>query len=262
MGFFTSLRFLTILPVPWHRGATAEETGRSVVYFPLVGLLLGLVLVGLDELFVLVDLPSSVANVLLIVAMVILTGALHLDGFIDTCDGAMVRSTPAERLKIMADSRVGSFGVVGASCLILLKYTAIAAVPENLRVPALIMMPSLSRWAMVYAIAAFAYAREAGTGQAFKKQASWQRLATATVIAVLISLVLAGLSGLALMAGLWIVVLGIAMFLRFRLGGLTGDSYGAINELSEVLVLIALPLLARVVSTNFIGPWQVFDLSK
>jgi adenosylcobinamide-GDP ribazoletransferase len=261
LGFFTSLRFLTIIPWPWSREASPEEVGKSIVYFPLVGLLLGLILVGCDELFGL-RLSTSLTSILLIVVMIILTGALHFDGFIDTCDGALVRSSPEERLKIMADSHVGSFGVVAACCLILVKYVALSDVPDDMRISALVIMPALSRWSMVYALFAFPYARPIGTGQAFKKQANWQRMAIAMLVAALIAAVMAGWSGLAVMGALWLVVFGVAAFLRRRLGGLTGDSYGAINELSEVLVLILLPLLAEVMSTHFIGPWELIDFAK
>ena len=258
MGFLISLKFLTILPLPWHREASPREIGQAVVYFPVVGLLLGFILVGLDKLFGLA-LPLSVANVLLIIFAIVLTGALHLDGFIDTCDGALVRSSPQERLRIMSDSHVGSFGVIGAVCLILLRYVALGTVPEHLRSSALVIMPMLGRWTMVYAIGAFPYAREQGTGRVFKDQASRQRVAIATVAAVVLSALLAGWSGLSLMAAVWLIILGIAWFLRLRLGGLSGDTYGAINELSEILALILLPLLADAVTTHFVGPWHIFD---
>jgi len=259
MGLFIALRFLTILPIPWRREVDARQIGRSIVYFPLVGLLMGFLLVGLDELFGLF-LPLSLVNVLLIIAMILLTGALHLDGFIDTCDGAMIRSTPEERLGIMADSRVGSFGVIGACCLILTKYLALAAVPDNLRMPALAIMPMLSRWAMVWALGLFPYARKEGTGVVFKEQANWPRVTIASFMALILSSLLAGLSGLALAGSLCLIVLGAANFLRYRLGGLNGDTYGAIDELSEVLALALLPVLASVMSTNFLGPWDVFQL--
>ena len=258
MGFLVALRFLTIIPLPWHREASAIEIGRSVIYFPLVGLFLGLILVGLDQLLGLV-LPLFLVNALLIIAMVILTGALHLDGFIDTCDGVMVRSSAEERLSVMADSRVGSFGTIGACCLLLLEFAALSSITESGRVPALLLMPVLSRWAMVYAIFAFPYAKEVGTGQAFKQQANWQRFAIATAMTLLISLALCGLSSLALMAAIWLIVFGVAAFFKLRLAGLSGDTYGAINELAEVLVLILLPLLAKEITTPFTGPWQNFD---
>ena len=254
MGFLASLRFLTIIPLPLRREASAVETGRSIIYFPLVGLFLGGILVGLDQLFGLV-LPLFLVNALLIIALVILTGALHVDGLIDTCDGVMVRSSPAERLEVMADSHVGSFGIIGAGCLLLLQFAALVAVPEDLRIPALILMPVLSRWTMVYAIFAFPYAKKVGVGQTFKQQASWWRMALATLMALIIALAVAGLSGLTLMAVLWLIVFGVAAYLRLRLDGLNGDTYGAINEMAEVLTLIILPLLAKVMTTSFFGLW-------
>jgi adenosylcobinamide-GDP ribazoletransferase len=198
-------------------------------------------------------------NALLIITMVVFTGALHVDGFIDTCDGVMVRSSAEERLRIMADSRVGSFGVIGACCLFLLLYVALASVPKDLRNPALIVMPVLSRWAMVYAIFAFPYARKVGSGQIFKKQTNWWRMALTTLITLLISLALAGLSGVALMAALWLIVSGVAGFLRVRLAGLSGDTYGAINEMTAVFTLILLPVLAKTITTHIIGPLEIFD---
>lgn len=242
------------------REAGARELGRSVVYFPLVGVLLGFILLGLDRLFLLA-LPLAVVNVLLIIAMVILTGAIHLDGFIDTCDGALERGSPAERLKIMSDSRVGSFGVIGAVSLVLLKYAALAALPEDgaVRAPALVLMPLISRWAMVYAISAYPYARQVGTGKAFKEHASWQRFAISTAVVAVLASLLAGLSGLALIGAVWLTVAAVARFLKGRLGGLSGDTYGAVNELSEVMVLVLLPLLADVLTMHFIGPWNIFQ---
>ena len=261
MGFFVALRFLTVIPLPWRREASATEIGRSVIYFPLVGLFLGLILVGIDKLLGLA-LPLFLVNALLIITVVVLTGALHLDGWIDTCDGVMMSSSAEDRLRVMDDSHVGSFGVIGACCLFLLKYAALASVSEELRIPALILMPVLGRWAMVYAIFAFPYAKRAGTGQAFKQQASWWGMGLATLATLAISSVLAGLSGLALMAALWFIVFGVAAFFKLRLEGLSGDTYGAINELAEVLVLILLPLLAKEITTPFTGPWQNFDFES
>ncbi|RLC93212.1 MAG: adenosylcobinamide-GDP ribazoletransferase [Chloroflexi bacterium] len=259
MGLLLALKFLTVIPLPPRHQAAAEDTGRSVVYFPVAGLLLGLILVGLDRLLELA-LPASLTNLLLVIVMVAITGALHLDGLADTCDGVMLRTSPRERLRIMADSHVGTFGVVGVCLIILLKYVALSAISDDLRVPALLLMPSLSRWAMVFAIGSFTYARETGTGQTFKSQASSGRVAIASVMAIVISVTVAGYGGLALIAALCCVVFGMASWFRQRLGGLTGDTYGAISEVVEVLVLILLPLLARIVSTHFIGPWDVYNL--
>jgi adenosylcobinamide-GDP ribazoletransferase len=242
MGFWAALQFLTIFPTPLRRKVTARTPGQSLLYFPLVGLMLGGILLGLHYGLILV-LPSSVVNALLIIALAILTGAHHLDGFIDTCDGVIAGKTRKERLSIMSDTKVGTFGIVGVVLLLLLKYVSLSASPI---LPALLLMPTLSRWAMVSIIFTFPYAKRSGMGLAFKQGATWQRLTIATVISLIVAVALLKLWGLVLMAALWLIAFGIASYFRSRLGGLTGDNYGAINELAEVLVLLLLILIGRI----------------
>jgi len=242
MGFWAALQFLTILPTPIRHKVTAKTSGKSLIYFPLVGLILGAILLGLNYVLILV-LPSTVVNALLIIALVILTGAHHLDGFIDTCDGVIAGESKKERLTIMSDSKVGAFGIVGVVLLLLLKYVSLSAAPI---LPALLLMPTLSRWTMVSIIFTFPYAKRYGMGLAFKQGANWQRLTITTVISLVVAVALLKLWGLVLMAALWLIAFGIASYFRSRLGGLTGDNYGAINELTEVLVLLLLVLIGRI----------------
>lgn len=246
MGFWAALQFLTILPSPVGRAFTREEIGQALIYFPVVGLLLGLVLWGLDTGLSRV-LPSLPVDVLLVAALVILTGAMHVDGFIDTCDGAAASRTAEERLAVMADSRVGAFGVAGGSLLLLLKVAALASLGPGVRVAALILAPVMGRWSMVYAVYAYPYAKgENGKGYAFKRGATGTRTAVATAIGLAIALVVArSWHGPALFGAIFIgVVMGCA-YVRSRLGGLTGDSYGAVNEVAEVLTFLLLPLIWR-----------------
>ena len=237
MSFLSALRFLTVIPLPLGCKASPEEVGRSLGYFPLVGLLLGLILVGLDRGLGLA-LPPSVVNGLLVVALALVTGAMHLDGFIDTCDGLVGGRTPQQRWDVMRDSRVGAFGVVGAFCLLLLKYVSLGGLPESSRVATLVLMPTLGRWAVVCCIYAFPYARPEGLGKAFKEQADWPKVAAATMFALTTSVVLLRLGGVVLILGLVLIILALATFLHRRLGGLTGDNYGAIIEIGEVVALL------------------------
>jgi len=172
-----------------------------------------------------------------------MTGAQNIDGFIDTCDGVFAGKSKKERLAIMSDTKVGAFGIVGVLLLLLLKYTSLFSVSAIL--PALLLMTTLSRWTMVSMIFTFPYAKKSGMGLPFKQGATWQRLSIATVIALIVAVILLKLWGLALMAVLWLIAFGIASYFRSRLGGLTGDNYGAINELSEVLVLLLIILIER-----------------
>ena len=241
MGFWAALQFLTIFPTPLRHKVTATTSGQSLTYFPLVGLILGAILLGLHYGLILL-LPSSAVNALLIIALVILTGAHHLDGFIDTCDGVIAGKSKKERLAIMSDTNVGAFGIVGAILLLLLKYASLSSAPI---LPALLLMPTLSRWIMVSIIFIYPYAKSSGMGLAFKQGATWQRLTIATTIAFIVAVAVLKLWGLVLMAALWLIAFGIAGYFRSRLGGLTGDNYGAINELAEVLVLLLLILIGR-----------------
>ena len=237
MGFFAALRFLTVIPLPSRRQAVPEKVGRSLGYFPLVGLLLGLLIMGLDRGLELV-LPTSVVSGLLVVVLVLATGAIHLDGFIDTCDGLVAGRTPQQRWEVMRDSRVGAFGVVGACCLLLLKYVSLAGLPESSRMAALVLMPVLGRWAVVCSISAFPYARPEGLGKAFKDGATWPGVALATIIALAASVGFLQLKGLAIMFGVGLVTLTLSLILKRKFAGLTGDTYGAVIEVAEVTAVI------------------------
>lgn len=247
MSFLTALQFLTTIPIPWQREARQEDLARSIVYFPVVGLIIGLILAGLSWLLAII-LPSVVANVLLIVSMVILTGAIHLDGFVDTCDGIAGHKSVEERWKVMHDSRAGAFGIIGLALLLLVKYVSLNSIPWPLMIATLLFMPVVSRWAMVYAIFAYPYARPTGLGKAFNQGARWPRFTVATLTTVVIAVVLTPLihlTGLVLMFAIWVITVVLATYLKSKFSGLTGDTYGAINEVAEGSVLILINILVR-----------------
>ena len=242
MGFWTALQFLTIFPTPLKHKVLHETSGQSLPYFPLVGLILGTLLFGLHYSLSLI-LPSAIIPVLLIGTLAVLTGTQSLDGFVDTCDGVFAGKSRKERLAIMSDTKIGSFGIVGVVLLLMIKYVSLLSV--SMILPALLLMPALSRWVMVFMIFAFPYAKKSGMGLPFKLGATWQRLAVATIITLVVSVFLLRWWGLALMFTVWLIAFGVASYFRSRLGGLTGDNYGAINEISEVLVLLLVILIGR-----------------
>jgi len=252
MTFLAALRFLTIFRLGWLREPRLEELKRSAGYFPLVGVIIGLVLVGLNWLLSLL-LPPPVVNILLIVALVIITGALHLDGFLDTCDGIGGHRTPEERWQIMDDSRAGGFGVIGVSCLLLTKYISLNSIPGSLLTATLVLMPVAGRWAMVYAIFAYPYAKPSGLGKTFQEETDWQALTLATITALAVAIGWAWwgnlayfyLVGPAVLAATWLLIVLVATCLKRKFAGLTGDTYGAINEITEVWILILVSMLAH-----------------
>ncbi|HEX4143602.1 MAG TPA: adenosylcobinamide-GDP ribazoletransferase [Pirellulales bacterium] len=235
LGFAAALQFLTISPPLVRRLFTDAELVASVGYFPLVGLLLGGILAiwdaGLRWL-----LPVEVASVLVLAAWIVLTGGLHIDGFLDSCDALLGGRTPEERLTILRDERVGAFAVAGGFLLLMLKFTALARLESS--ASALLVACVLGRWLICLAILLFPYARAQGLGRTMKDQAGRREGLLATLLAVLAVGVIAPVWGLwativAVLVGAW-----AARFTLRRLPGLTGDSYGAICELGEVAVLV------------------------
>jgi len=251
LSFFTALRFLTIIPLPFRSKEGPEELGHSTVFFPVVGLLIGLLLLGVNALFRLF-LPSEVVNGLLIVSLVEISGALHLDGFVDTCDGIAGHKSVEERWRVMHDSRAGAFGIVGVALVLLLKYITLSSIPGNLVTVALLLTPVVSRWAMVYTIVAYPYARQEGLGKAFKQSAGWHQLVAATIITLVLVILSAWFAGITyfflvgpvVMLAIWVIIVLAALYFKRKFSGLTGDTYGAINEIAELFVLILVCLLA------------------
>lgn len=234
ISLLTAFQFLTTFPAVIRRAFTAQELGRAVGFFPLVGLALGGVLFGLGSGLRLIF-PLPVVAIFILATWLLLTRALHFDGFLDTCDGLFGGFTPERRLEIMRDSRVGAFGVAGGGMLLLAKYSAIVSL---LYFFGLLLAPVMGRWVLSMAIFAYPYAREKGLGRDMKDNVRWLQVILATVIAVAAAWFFAGWTGLLAFALVGIVVwLGAGFILR-RIPGLTGDSYGALCELTELVVLL------------------------
>ena len=233
-SLLAAFQFLTTFPAVIRRAFTAQELGRAVGYFPAVGLALGGVLYGLGSGLQLIFPVQGVA-VFILAAWLLLTRALHFDGFLDTCDGLFGGFTPEKRLEIMRDSRVGAFGVAGGGMLLLAKYAAIISLPH---LSGLVLAPVLGRWTASIAIFAFPYAREKGMGRDMKDNVHWPQVILATVVSVLVAWLVVGWMGFLAFAIAGAVLWLGAGFILHRIPGLTGDSYGALCELVELVVLI------------------------
>jgi len=233
-----AVAFLTRLPVPPGREVDEVDVGRSAAFFPLVGLVLGAVLVVVAALLAR-HLPSSVLSVLLVALLAALTGALHLDGVADTFDALGSPSADrARRLEILRDSRIGAHGATALVLVVLLKLTALHAVLASGAVAAVLLFPALARCVATIALVRFPYARVQGLGAAFAAHGS-PRDALAVSAATLVATWLLG-GGPAVLAAL--VASGVVLlFVRRvagRLGGVTGDVCGAAIELAEAAFLV------------------------
>ena len=233
-GLRLAIGFLTVLPVA---PAGEARMGPARAWFPLVGLGLGGVLLALD-VAAREGLPSLVVGAILVAALLVLTRAIHTEGFLDCCDGLFGAYTREDRLRILRDTHVGAFAVIGGAALLLLKWSALAGIPDEARTGLLLVFPCLSRLGMVTTMALFPYAREQGLGTSFQEgRTLWQvglGLATATVASVLFL----GGGGAILLGVVVVVSLGLGRWMTGMLGGMTGDTYGAVNEVGEVAVLV------------------------
>lgn len=262
MEFILALQFLTAIPVSIRGRVEDRNLARSMAYYPLVGLILGII-AALMYALISLKLPGPVSNLAVIVLMVMITGNLHLDGLMDTVDG-IYSGRPRERiLEIMKDSRVGSHGVVAGVLTLLAKYTLLWQIPHQTMLFTLVIVPALGRWSQVYGSAMFSYARaEGGTGtftdMVGKRELFWSSVTVlaAIVIGFLLQsgfltvavlnkevVVTALVRSGALAGTVFVCTAGLGRYISGKLGGLTGDTYGAINECVEVVSLLALLII-------------------
>lgn len=241
-----AVQFLTILPVGHLSAPSPADLAGSMAWFPLVGAAIG----GAAGVFGwFVGGGGLVSSVAALAAAALLTGALHLDGFVDTVDGLVGGRDREARLAIMRDSRVGAVGVVSVWFLLSLKaafLTLLSGVPF---IASLAVAAGLGRWAQVCSAYFLPYARpEGGTGKAFVDGSSLIALAVATGwLAVILFLAVwaGGLPVHACLAAAACVAGGVVLsgaYFRRTLGGVTGDTLGGVSEVSETLGLAALGL--------------------
>ncbi|MGH7830796.1 MAG: adenosylcobinamide-GDP ribazoletransferase [Candidatus Binatia bacterium] len=228
-----ALKFLTIFPWPKAFPTTPEEIGRSAAFFPVVGLCLGAVVVLFDRLLYLY-LEATLLSIVLVTVMILLTRGFHLDGLGDTFDGLGTNGGSEEALKAMKDSRIGIFGLLAIVVVLAFKFHSVAVMESYL---GLLVAPILSRWAMVV-LAYGSQPAHAGLGQIMVENVRGRHLLFATLFT------LAGVTVFAGRVGLWIAfwvslvaLLGRSYFHR-RLGGVTGDTFGAVAEITEALSFV------------------------
>jgi adenosylcobinamide-GDP ribazoletransferase len=213
-----------------------------MAFYPLAGALIGGLLAGLAYLLATAGLPAAAP--LLPAAMVLaawtgLTGALHLDGWADCCDALFVPASRERQLEILRDPRLGSFGGVGLAILLLVKLAAIQGVLGSASgLLILIAVPVMARWALVIAARSAPLARPDGMAAHFRQGLGWREVIIASVTAA-VSTALVGWRGLVLIVAVAAAMLVMSRLAVARLGGLTGDVYGAIVELADAAALVA-----------------------
>jgi adenosylcobinamide-GDP ribazoletransferase len=232
-----AFQFLTILPWPRPEVHRLEDSGGSVAFYPIVGAALGSFMVGVyvvgSGVF-----PDGVLRPALVILLVILTGGLHLDGFADVCDGFYAGRTKADALRIMKDPHLGTMAVVGIISVLVMKVALVSHLPSTTLFSALLIFPAIGRGGMVWGMWMAPYARpEGGTGELFFRTLRGHHVWTATVLLGAWAMLCAGWPAIILLLLAAAATKLLVIYCRQRIGGMTGDTLGALNELLELLAL-------------------------
>ena len=241
LPLWIALQFLSSLPIRLPGMPSPQELGRSLLFYPLVGLLFGGLLWGLNAL--LSGAPAMLHAAILLTVWVVLSGGLHLDGLADSADAWLGGFGDRERtLTIMKDPRSGPIAVVTLVLVLLLKFAALLALIEHQVTVALILAPLLGRTALLGLFLTTPYVRAGGLGQALADHLPRKIGQRVLLLSALACVLMAGWSGVIALVAAAGVFAGVRHLMMRRLGGTTGDTAGALLELLEVAVLMALAL--------------------
>lgn len=237
---FLAVQFLTIFPIHLSGSVREEDIAGSMLYYPLVGALLGALSAAVFWI-ILHTISFPAAAVSAVIALVVFSGALHLDGLADMCDGFYGGKDPARILAIMKDSHCGAMAIVGVSCLLALKIALLISF-DALKTPlVLIVAATLARWSMVYLCAASHYARaEGGKASSHIGHVKRSTFLLATLLAAIVAAATFQYRGVVVMAIVAFLVWVFRMVVERRIGGMTGDTLGACSEGVEVLTFFLL----------------------
>ncbi len=262
--FFWALNFLTTVPAGKRWGKREPKVGNVVFWFPIIGLLMGGVLtfvyIPATRFF-----PHLVADAIILIIYIVITGGFHLDGFADTCDGIFGGSTREKRLDIMRDSRTGSYGVLCLICTVGLKYICLISIDPKAvaglsfisdhktitdlnpvylyaceKGKVLLFMCAIGRWSQILGAALSSYAREGGgTGKIIIENVKMRHALFSSFIPGILIFLFCGIKGIFIFFIVLIAVILFVSYMKKKIGGMTGDTLGALNEVSELTVLLS-----------------------
>lgn len=239
-SLFTGLRFLTVLPVNWK----SEDDGRffqaSLIWFPLLGLVIGAGVAFVLSLCVEI-LPASLAAVFAMLLLAAISGCLHLDGLADSGDGLLSSRPRSKALDIMRDSRSGAMGMMAVFFVLLGKYAALSVLPAKPFLLALLLMPMAGRTAILVSMAFLPYARPGeGLGRLFYSTASRKMALIGSLFCVVVSISISLKVAFCILCATLGTVALFSFWCYKKLGGATGDTLGAACELTELAVAVSL----------------------
>ena len=235
-----AMRFLTLLPISWRCEEDSHHFATCLPFFAVVGMIIGgmgaLLVFLLQHIF-----PQTVVIALGLVFLAFISGCLHLDGLSDSADGLLSSRPREDCLTIMKDSRAGAMGVVVVVLVLLTKFSALSSMPAATLLPAFFLMPLAGRCAILLSMASLPYARqEGGLGQLFYSGDSKKAAIFATCLLMSCCFLLMPAQWISIFVGVLVVNFLFNRWCLIKLGGATGDTLGAVCELSEMMTAVSM----------------------
>jgi len=248
-----AIQFLTIFPFfPLEQSAKvsiddenlAKNFSNSMIYFPLVGLLIGALLVLLNHLLYYISFPILINSALILFVWACISGGLHVDGFADMIDGFSGGKDKNDIMRIMKDSAIGAKGAMALFFIFLLKFVLLVEINLSIRDAALLFIPALSRWSMIVGAFFSQPANlEKGLGRQFMKKLGKRELILSTIIMIIPGIILFKYYFMFLFGSSILVIWLLLKYCQRKIEGITGDVIGALNEIVELFSLLILVIL-------------------
>ncbi len=249
--FLNTLSYVTIIPVQGLITVLAKVSGYDEInlaglakYLPLVGILLGIILAFANMALGLIHIDILLKPLIITILWLVITGGLHFDGLMDTFDGLACHKDIEKTLEVMKDSRVGNFGVLSGIVIILVKFITLINLQPKMQTIALLILPGLARFVELYAIGKYKYLRTSGSGKIWHDTTKFPQDILLGLSMVIIGLIIITkifqVNLVYLAASIIISGILITRYFVYKLGGHTGDTYGACIELTESLGLIVI----------------------
>ncbi|MFQ5963302.1 MAG: adenosylcobinamide-GDP ribazoletransferase [Candidatus Scalinduaceae bacterium] len=262
--FLWSLSFLTIIPTGKRWDERQPGICKVAFWFPIIGLLIGVALT-FAYFPAIRYFPHLVADAIILIIYIFITGGFHLDGFADSCDGLFGGDTREKRLEIMRDSRTGNYGVLCLICILGLKYLCLVLIdPKEIaklslvsdyktiegigsihlyaceKGKVLLFMCAIGRLSQILGAAISTYARdEKGTGQIIVENVNLKHFLLSSIVPAILIFLFCGIKGIIILLIALVVSLLFTFYVKRRIGGMTGDTLGGVNEVSEITVLLS-----------------------
>ncbi|MBN2040593.1 MAG: adenosylcobinamide-GDP ribazoletransferase [Spirochaetes bacterium] len=239
-GFLLQLQFLTRIPVPSKIKFEERAFARGIVFAPVIGLIIGLVMAGIYYAVFYLTSKQLPALILAVIFEILITGGLHLDGLADTFDAIFSNRSRERIIEIMKDSRIGTTGALALIMVIISKPGLLVSFDSSSILKCLLIMPVVSRMNIVWAAGITSYAKKDGLGLGIVKTTGMKEVIIASVIAVGVSVYFLKFAALAVFPAAVLFVFLFVSYVKKKIGGITGDIIGAVIELTEIVVLFTL----------------------